>query len=141
MKHLSYTETENLLKKNYIKLEDLENYIFPLELLEKYSHKFKERHWQTISQSQLQVLSYDFIDQFCDKVDWHFISVYKPMPESFIEKYDDKIYWKDLCLFQKLSWEFIMKHIDKLDSYRLLANRNISQETKELLKTTVKVSS
>jgi hypothetical protein len=70
-----------------------------------------------------------------DKVDWYDISEFQELSGKFIEKHSGKVSWGGISFCQKLSDNFIKKHIEKIDIYWLLGNENISEKTKEEIKT------
>ena len=139
METLVYEEALFLLENKLISYS-LESCIFPLELLDQYSHTFSQEHWTVISKHQK--LSEDFIEKFADKLYWYHISQYQTLSEDLIEKLQNKVKWEDrIPKYQKLSYNFILKHLDKMSANCLFKNPKILQETKELLKITLKLSS
>jgi hypothetical protein len=139
MQTLTHEEAKELLKRKYAKLEDLKNYLFPEELLDQYSHQFKEKDWNSISRHQ--ILSEAFIEKFSHKINWFCVSKYQKLSENFIEKHYNKMYWYEISQFQKLSFNFIIKYPYKISTRAIQENQNIDQQTKELLQTTLKLSS
>jgi hypothetical protein len=159
MKTLTYTEAE---KELIISFDTLREKQFPIDFLEQYSHTFDRFQWQQVSKyqnlsenfiekhkhklyweivSKYQHLSQEFIEKYRDVVFWSSISVHKKLSQEFIEKHHDLVDWYRVSQYQNLSWDFIVKHLDQLDKNALLKNKNFDQKTKELLQTTLKLSS
>ena len=55
------------------------------------------------------------IDEFEDKVDWHFIPINQQLSELFIEKFKNKVNWVFISGYQKLSEKFIEKFENRVD--------------------------
>jgi hypothetical protein len=68
-------------------------------------------------------LSYEFIDEFQDKMNWDLISKYQKMDVSFIEKYQDKINWIELSYTRHLKLSILYKFAPKL-RWNLLVQPN-----------------
>ena len=52
-------------------------------------------------------LTEDFIEEFADKVDWHYICSCQDLSESLMRKYSDKLDWITVSRWQTLSEQFI----------------------------------
>lgn len=69
--------------------------------------------WDYIS--QFEVLTMEFIEKYCNKINWKMLSYNKSYDEIFIKKYFDKLDIDLICRFQKLSEEFIREFYKKLN--------------------------
>jgi hypothetical protein len=122
MKNLSYTEAQNLLEN--VKLEDLQNYHFPIELLDQYAHTFKNGHWERISLHQK--LSSIFIQKHKDKLNWTTISRFQKLSKAIITQNHDKVNWQLICEHQQLSEKIIQKHINKVHWFNVSIHQELS---------------
>ncbi|HNW66572.1 MAG TPA: hypothetical protein PKO10_05185 [Aliarcobacter cryaerophilus] len=53
--------------------------------------------------------------EFVDKVDWEYISIYQKLSEGFIREFADKVYWEHISIRQKLSEGLIREFADKVN--------------------------
>ena len=55
------------------------------------------------------------LDEFKDKVNWHYISLCQNLSEDFIREFQDKVVWSQIAYhFDKFSNEFKKEFEDKL---------------------------
>ena len=78
-------------------------YSLEIELIKKYNY-----NWAKISQHEY--LTEDFIDKYCDKVDWWWISAIQILSSEFIEKYYKRVHWYNICKYQKVSIDLLIKY-------------------------------
>ena len=112
MKTLTHAEAE---KELTISFDTLREKQFPIDFLEQYSHTFDHFQWQQVSKKQN--LTEDFILKFAPYLDWYYISQY-----------------------QRLSYNFIVSNLDKINK-SIFKNRKLNKQTKECIRTIVKISS
>ncbi len=67
------------------------------------------------------------IEEFKDKADWYFISIYQYLSENFIREFQDKVDWIEISRHQKLSTNFIIEFKNKLDLENMLFHNKITQ--------------
>ena len=73
-------------------------------ILYKFIQINKNVNWYNISDKY--ILSDNFIQEFQDKVDLKYISIYKKLSENFIREFQDKIDWYFILKYQELSEYF-----------------------------------
>ena len=59
-------------------------------------------------------LTYKFMREFQDKVDWTYISSRQILSENFIREFQDKVEWYWISWNQKLSEGFLIEFFEKL---------------------------
>ena len=55
------------------------------------------------------------VEEFKDKIDWHYISCHQTLSEDFIREFQDKVDWRYISFNQTLSENFIREFQDKID--------------------------
>jgi hypothetical protein len=129
VKVLNEKQAERKLDKKQVNYSDLIEYLFPVNILEKYADKL-EGHWWRVSKyqrltedfmrtfagrlnwemvSQYQSLSESFIVEFKDKVDWLLVSQYQRLSERFIGEFSNQVSWESVSEYQKLSEDFMIQ--------------------------------
>ena len=88
--------------------------------------EFKNKvYWHYISVSQK--LSESFIREFKNKVNWNYISISQKLSESFIREFKDKVNWYYISYKQKLSEDFIREFKDKVYWYHVSRSQKLSE--------------
>jgi len=75
-----------------------------------------------------QKLSEEFIREFQEKVDWSLISLYQKLSESFIREFEDMVNWSRISTYQKLSENLIQEFQDKVDWDWISMHQKLSEE-------------
>ena len=78
--------------------------------------EFKDSiNWRCISGSANLVLSPDFISEFDDRLTWSYISAYKNLELDDYRRYKEKLYWGNVCRNQKMSEQVLREFREDLD--------------------------
>lgn len=86
--------------------------------------KKDEASWREISKSTLPEY---FINEYRNKVDWHYISSYQKLSEDFIRKFRNRVDWYAICCKQNLSEEFIREFMKKIDQRWVFRYQKLSE--------------
>jgi len=81
--------------------------------------------------AQCQVLSEGFMEKHQEKLNWSMVSQHQNLSENFIEKHQDKVEWSKISLGQKLSEKFIMKFEHKVSWNNILIFQKVSSNFRE----------
>lgn len=54
--------------------------------------------WKYVS---MKLLRHSFIREFQDRVDWNHISIYQKITNAFIEEFQDRINWRYIIMYQR----------------------------------------
>lgn len=96
--------------------------------------KFKDKaNWDTISMHH-HYLSFDFLKEFRNYLNWFWISHLQKLSEYVMDEFKNELDWLQLSYYQKMSFDFIMAFRHKVVVGNLLQNKNISEETKQEIK-------
>ena len=68
------------------------------------------------------------VEEFEDKIDWKYISIYQILSEDFIKEFKDKVNWYCISCYQTLSEEFIYNMRNYINIDYCLRNNLITQE-------------
>jgi len=62
------------------------------------------------------------IEEFKDKVDWGYISIYQKLSREFIREFQDNIHWLYISRYQELSKDFLKEFENKVDWGAIIKN-------------------
>ena len=110
------------------------------DLMEKFSDKYRELYnifvEEVFAQDGMvdedalyeQSIEEKAIEEFKDKVDWGYISIYQKLSEDFIREFKYKVDWDYISEYQKLSQDFIREFKDKVDWGYISVNQKLSED-------------
>jgi hypothetical protein len=78
--------------------------------------------------SKYRPLSEDFIREFKDEVNWYSISAYQTLSEDFIREFKDEVNWYSISAYQSLSEDFIREFEDKVHWPLISESQPLSEE-------------
>jgi hypothetical protein len=111
VKVLNGKQAESKFGKKNFNYSDLIEYLFPVNILEKYADKL-EGHWWRVS--KYQRLTEGFMRKFEDKLNWEMVSQYQSLSEGFIGEFEGRVNWGHICRYQRLSEGFVRVFQDKV---------------------------
>lgn len=84
--------------------------------------------WRCLSSNANLVLTPEFIDEFEDRWSWPYISAYKNLELDDYRRYKDKLHWSNICRNQKMSEEILREFEENLDWQNVSVWQKLSEK-------------